>query len=212
MKILDDEVDYFLYEQRIDVDHYTIPKLPNQLWQPILQQEPCSYKGFQVGVLRQVYSENFGFGFENSSDDPPVVLKSNREDTNTILIDDERVFPLFKRGDKINESQLNRVFYLSTDREDDHNTLSLFFFKLKPAVSLRFSEYIGLEHITEKFGGSLYLDYINTLKGNRDIPYRISIVYHGYSSFLYFGIKAVGDEIVTDCITILAEPMTLCRF
>ncbi|KAI8047020.1 hypothetical protein BDF21DRAFT_233226 [Thamnidium elegans] len=35
MKILDDETDYFLYEQRIDIDHYTIPKLSNRLIQPI---------------------------------------------------------------------------------------------------------------------------------------------------------------------------------
>ncbi|KAG2233262.1 hypothetical protein INT48_001711 [Thamnidium elegans] len=120
-----DETDYFLYEQRIDVDHYTIPKLPNQLLQPILQQEPCSYKGFQVGVLRQVYSENFGFGFENSSDDTPVVLKNNREDRNTILIDDENLFPLFKKGDKMNESQLNRVFYLNMNQEEDSTILRL---------------------------------------------------------------------------------------
>ncbi|KAG2233241.1 hypothetical protein INT48_001690 [Thamnidium elegans] len=172
-----DETDYFLYEQRIDVAYYTIPKLPNQLLQPILQQEPCSYKGFQVGVLRQVYSENFGFGFEDASNGPPAVLKSNREDMNTVLIDDEKVFPLFKKGDKINESQLNRIFYLNMKQGGDNSILSLLFFKLKPVASLRSDELIGLEHTTEKLGENLFLD-----------------IYHGYSSSLYFEIKAVGYE------------------
>ncbi|KAI8047277.1 hypothetical protein BDF21DRAFT_210688 [Thamnidium elegans] len=212
MKILDEETDYFLYEQRIDVDHYIIPKLSNQLIKPILQQEPCSYKGFQMGVLRQVYSENFGFGFENSLDDIPAVLKNNREDRNTILIDDKKVFPLFKKGDKMNESQLNRVFYLNMKQEHVGSFFGLCFFKLKPVASLRFDKPISLEHTTEKFGASLYLSNINMLKNNQDIPYMISIVYHGYSSSLYFEIKTVGDKTKRRFITILAEPMTLCRF
>ncbi|KAG2228887.1 hypothetical protein INT48_007052 [Thamnidium elegans] len=206
MKVLDDETDYFLYEQRIDVDHYMIPKLPNQLLQPILQQEPCSYKGFQVGVLRQVYSENFGFGFKNSLSDPPIALKNNIEDTNVILIDDEKVFPLFKKGDKMNESQLNRVFYLNTNQEDGS------FFKLKSVAGLRFGEPISLEHTTEKFGENLFLDDVNDSDLDQGTPFMISIVYHGYSSSLYFEIKAVGDETNTLYTTILAEPMTLCRF
>ncbi|KAI8067297.1 hypothetical protein BDF21DRAFT_454688 [Thamnidium elegans] len=212
MRILDDEVDYFLYEQRIDMAYYTIPKLSNRLIQPILQQEPCSYKGFKAGVLRQVYSENFGFGFENSSDDPPVVLKSNREDTNTILIDDKKVFPLFKKGDKMNESQLNQVFYLNMIQKEEYVIPSLHFFKLKPVASLRSGEPIGLEHTTEKFGKSLYVNNINTFKTSQDAPYMISIVYHAYSSSLCFEFKAVGDEIDAVRITVMAEPMTLCRF
>ncbi|KAI8047266.1 hypothetical protein BDF21DRAFT_434580 [Thamnidium elegans] len=112
----------------------------------------------------------------------------------------------------MNESQLNRVFYLNADQEYGSNMLSLRFFKLKPVASLRSDEFIGLEHATEKFGDSLFLDNINTFEINQDIPYMISIVYHGYSSSLYFEIKVVGCESYTEYITILAEPMTLCRF
>ncbi|KAG2233261.1 hypothetical protein INT48_001710 [Thamnidium elegans] len=158
-----DETDYFLYEQRIDIDHYTIPKLPNQLLQPILQRESCLYKGFQVGVLRQAYSKNVGFGFEDSSDGPPVVFKSNREDTDTVLIDDEKVFPLFKNGDKMNESQLNRVFYLNKNQEEPITGFCLCFFKLKPVASLRSDELIGLEHTTEKFRDDLFLNSFITV-------------------------------------------------
>ncbi|KAI8067257.1 hypothetical protein BDF21DRAFT_112036 [Thamnidium elegans] len=212
MKILDDETDYFMYEQRIDLAYYTIPKLPNQLLQPILQEEPCSYKGFQVGVLRHIYNESFGFGFKDSSYNPPIVHKSNREDTNAILIDGKKVFPLFKKGDKMNESQLKRVFYLNMNQEEINSFFRLRFFKLKPVASLRFDEPISLEHTTEKFGFNLFLNNINTFKINQDMAYMISIVYYGYSSSLYFEIKAVGDETNTLYTTILAEPMTLCRF
>ncbi|GAA5808555.1 hypothetical protein MFLAVUS_001946 [Mucor flavus] len=64
MKILEDETNYFLYEERIIIDHYTIPKLSNQLLQPVLQQEPFSYKVFQVGVLYHVHSDNYGFSID----------------------------------------------------------------------------------------------------------------------------------------------------
>ncbi|KAI8067206.1 hypothetical protein BDF21DRAFT_426010 [Thamnidium elegans] len=115
-------------------------------------------------------------------------------------------------GDKINERQLNRIFYLNMNQEKDSTILRLRFFKLRPVASLRSDELIGLEHATEKFGANLYLNDISTFKINQDIPYMISIVYHGYSSSLYFKIKAVGDETKPRRTTILAEPMTLCRF
>ncbi|KAI8046952.1 hypothetical protein BDF21DRAFT_434989 [Thamnidium elegans] len=112
----------------------------------------------------------------------------------------------------MNESQLNRVFYLNTDQKYASSLYCLRFFKLKPVASLRSDGLIGLEHTTEDFGEKLYLDGINKLKNSQDIPYMISIVYHGYSSSLYFEIKAVGDETKIQFITILAEPMTLSRF
>jgi hypothetical protein len=113
--MLDDETAYFIYDQRMDIDHYTIPKLTNQLIQPILQQKPYSYKSFQVGVLRHIYSESFGFCFKKNQ--YPVFFKANRGDTNTISTGDEKVFSLFKKGDKIRENKLNQVFYLYMDIE-----------------------------------------------------------------------------------------------
>ncbi|KAI8047262.1 hypothetical protein BDF21DRAFT_434547 [Thamnidium elegans] len=112
----------------------------------------------------------------------------------------------------MNESQLNRVFYLNMNRDEVSMTFGLFFFKLKPVASLRSDELIGLEHATERFGANLYLNCINTFEINQDIPYMISIVYRSYSSSLYFEIKAVGDETEIQYITVLAESMTLCRF
>ncbi|KAI9247753.1 hypothetical protein EDC94DRAFT_625549 [Helicostylum pulchrum] len=61
IKILEDETDQFMYEQGMDIPHYIVPKLSNQLFQPVLRQRPLSYKGFQVGVLQHICSENYGY-------------------------------------------------------------------------------------------------------------------------------------------------------
>ncbi|KAI8047148.1 hypothetical protein BDF21DRAFT_435141 [Thamnidium elegans] len=150
-----------------------------------------------MGVLRQVYSGNFGFGFAASSDDTPIVLKTNREDRNTILIDSKKVFPLFKKGDKMNESQLNRVFYLNTNQKYAAVCIVyVSFFKLKPVASLRSDELIGLEHATEKFGEDLFLDAFTTVILR---PFILKL-------------KRLETRQKRRFITILAEPMTLCRF
>ncbi|GAA5807513.1 hypothetical protein MFLAVUS_000876 [Mucor flavus] len=76
-KILKDETDDFLYEEGIDVDHYTLLKLSNQLLQPVLRQEPSSYKAFQVGVLYHVYSENYGFSVDATGNNVSRYLKTS---------------------------------------------------------------------------------------------------------------------------------------
>ncbi|KAI9259107.1 hypothetical protein EDC94DRAFT_675027 [Helicostylum pulchrum] len=91
MKILKDETDHFLYEEKIDIAHYSIPKLSNRLLRPVLQQEPFSYKAFQVGVLYHVYSENYGFGFNSQS----YKFKNKISDSIITAIDIETVFPPF---------------------------------------------------------------------------------------------------------------------
>ncbi|KAG2234781.1 hypothetical protein INT48_000130 [Thamnidium elegans] len=90
--------------------------------------------------------------------------------------------------------------------------LSLNFSKFEPVAGLRFDEPVGLKHMAEIFGRSLYLDNINTPKKNQDTPYMISVAYHGYSSSLYFEPVGVGNETKARFTTVLAEPMTLCRF
>ncbi|GAA5798473.1 hypothetical protein HPULCUR_003877 [Helicostylum pulchrum] len=123
IKILEDETDYFLYEERIDIAHYTIPKLSNQLLQPVIQQEPFSYKAFQVGVLYHVYSENYGFGFNGQSDRIHYKFKNKISDSKITSINEETVFPLFKKGNRINNTQIKRVFYLSSEYETTVVTL-----------------------------------------------------------------------------------------
>ncbi|GAA5808421.1 hypothetical protein MFLAVUS_001812 [Mucor flavus] len=109
MKILQDETDHFLYEERIDIDHYTLPKLSNQLLQPVLQQEPFSYKAFKVGVLYHVYSENYGFGIDIKRGETHFKLKNKMSDSKFTSINDEPVFPLFKKGNRINMTQIKRA-------------------------------------------------------------------------------------------------------
>ncbi|GAA5798352.1 hypothetical protein HPULCUR_003754 [Helicostylum pulchrum] len=122
MKILKDETDEFLYEEGIDIAHYTLPKLSSQLLQPVLQQEPFSYKAFQVGVLYHVYSENYGIIFEAKSSDTPYWFKPSRSYSDSTSesdpIDEMIVFPLFKKGNKINRTQLKQEFYLSYGLDD----------------------------------------------------------------------------------------------
>lgn len=115
MKILNYETDYFLYEQRIGIAHYTIPKLSNQLVQPILQQEPFSYKAFLTGVLYHVYTENYGFGFKMPFNDGHLNFKNKTSDSKITSTNKETVFPLFIKGNKISKSQVNRVFYLNSE-------------------------------------------------------------------------------------------------
>lgn len=109
MKILNDETDYFLYEKRIDILHYTIPKLSNQLL-----QEKYFYKAFQVGTLYHVYSEDYGAGIQITNSAINCMFKNKAPDSKVTLMDEERVFPFLKMGDKISTCQENRVFYLNS--------------------------------------------------------------------------------------------------
>ncbi|GAA5808493.1 hypothetical protein MFLAVUS_001884 [Mucor flavus] len=101
IKILEDETDHFLYEERIDVAHYAIPKLSNQLFQPVIQREQFSYKAFKVGVLYHVYGENYGFGIYTGSSRESYKFKNKISDSKTT----------------INGAQIKRVFYLSSKLE-----------------------------------------------------------------------------------------------
>lgn len=112
-KILNDETTEFIYEEKIDIAHYTIPKLSSQLLQLVRQQRPFSYKAFQTGTLHHVYSEKYGFDFDTFDGKPRLTYKNKRSDTNTPL--EYGGFELFNKGDKIRNCQMNRVLYLSLD-------------------------------------------------------------------------------------------------
>lgn len=124
-KILNDETNQFMYEQRIDTYHYVIPKLPSQLLQPVLQQRPFTYKAFQVGILRHVYSESHGFGFDHNADEPYFLYRNKILDTNPIPIDCNTVVLLFKKTDKISSSQTNREIYLNLRTNPWINVLTI---------------------------------------------------------------------------------------
>lgn len=139
IKILDNETAEFLYEHKIGLRHYTIPKLLNQLLQPILQQELFSYKAFQEGVLHHVYGENYGFGFDTTFNKIRYNFKNNLSDSKSTRIDSKTVFPLFKKGDKISSGQANRIFYLNSEDEGcgDYHNISKWYYE-KNTFSLMF--------------------------------------------------------------------------
>ncbi|KAI8088118.1 hypothetical protein BDF21DRAFT_396308 [Thamnidium elegans] len=202
VKMLEDETDQYTYEQEIDIPHYIIPDLSNQLLQPVLQQQPFSYKGFLVGVLHHICSENYGFGFYFPKECEGFSLKNNSSDTKSISINRETVFPIFKRGDKITSSQNNRFFYVNSQTK---TTSAPFWIN-----SLRLGETVPSKDISEKITTS----YIDTSDINkvRYLPIVISIVYNGYSSSFSLSVKIVGGELTADSSVIVGEPMTLARF
>lgn len=139
IKILNNETTEFLYEHKIDLRHYNIPKLLNQLLQPTLQQELFSYKAFQEGVLHRVYGENYGFCFDTTFNKICYTFKNNMPDSKSTRIDSKTVFPLFKKGDKISSGQANRVFYLNSEDEGcgDYHNISMRYYE-KITFSLMF--------------------------------------------------------------------------
>ncbi|GAA5808513.1 hypothetical protein MFLAVUS_001904 [Mucor flavus] len=209
MKILEDETDHFLYEERIDVAHYTLPKSSNQLLRPVRQQKPSSYKAFQVGVLYQVHCENYGFGIDTGSGPKSYEFKNKISDSKITSIDKETVLPLFEKGHKINSAQIKRVFYLSSNYKNRLYYLKTQLLRLKNTDTLSFDKTVRAEDPLESINGPTCS--LTNCKQDRYIPFIISVLYEGHSSTLSLALQIVGDEIAKKCITI-AEPMTLARF
>ncbi|GAA5798565.1 hypothetical protein HPULCUR_003970 [Helicostylum pulchrum] len=209
-KILKDETDEFLYEERIDIAHYTIPKLSNQLLQPVLQQEPFSYKAFQVGVLYHVYSENYGFSFDTQGGDISYKLKNKISDSKIISINNKTAFPFFKKGNRINDNQIKRVFYLSSKYETSSDYLAIGLFRLKKTDTLSFDETVHAEDKLESIRGPAC--FVDNYKRGHYIPFIISIIYKRHSFSISLAVRKVGGEVQTEYCVVLAEPMTLARF
>lgn len=112
-----------MIEQGVDIPYYVVPRSINQLLQPIIYQQPISYNEFQVGTLHHVYGSRYGFGFENPFSKGWLSYKSKKTDTGTISVQGKTVFPLFKKGDVINDFATDVIFYLNP--QDKHNRLDL---------------------------------------------------------------------------------------
>ncbi|GAA5816210.1 hypothetical protein MFLAVUS_009736 [Mucor flavus] len=213
MKILEDETDHFLYEERIDTAHYTLPKLSNQLLRPVLQQEPFSYKAFQVGTLYHVYSETYGLGIETRSGHKSYKFKNKMSDSKITSVEEKQLFALFKKEDRIDSTQIKRVFYLSSNTTERFLRTQLF--KLGDTIAPKSGvtnnrrgelEYGKLGNI----GGPFCL--ANDFKSGLYSSFIISVLYEGHSSSIYLALKKAGGEIKNDRCVILADPMTLARF
>ncbi|KAI9258629.1 hypothetical protein EDC94DRAFT_163419 [Helicostylum pulchrum] len=208
MKILKDETNEFLYEQNIDIPHYTLPELSSQLLKPALQQEPCSYKAFQVGFLSHVHSKNYGFSLESLLSGAYVGFRNKRSDTKIISINKETVFPLFKKGNKISSSsQESQVFYLNSNYIC---WLCIRYFELKKTDTLSFNKIVPVEDISETITSNTISD--SAFRPGNHAPFVISIVYEGYMPSISLGFKFIGKEMEKECLTTIAEPMTLARF
>ncbi|KAG2230313.1 hypothetical protein INT48_002738, partial [Thamnidium elegans] len=208
MKVLKDETDQFMYEQEIDTPYYIIPKLPNQLFQHALQQRPFSYKGFKVGILHHVYSENYCFNIGRALGKNCCLYKNMRYDIKTIEINDEVSFLLLKKGDIISSGNTSRVFYLIS--QDNPFDGRIRYFKSKKMCNLRPDTTITFEDTAKMTVGPIIRP--KESKSGQEIPVIISTVYKGYSFSLSLAAKTVGEEMKVTHLTKFAEPMTLARF
>ncbi|GAA5811591.1 hypothetical protein MFLAVUS_005031 [Mucor flavus] len=200
-KILKDETDEFLYEERIDIAHYIFSKLSNQLLQPVLDQKPFLYKAFQVGALYHVYSENYGFGIKIRPRPDFCKFKNKISNSKIISVNEET-------GDKISITQIKRVFYLSSENTGTYLETRLF--RLKKAYTLSFDKTVHAEDKLENIGGPSCsgIDH----KQGHYIPFIVSILYKGHSFSISLALKNVGGEIKKRDCAILADPMTLAYF
>ncbi|KAG2230585.1 hypothetical protein INT48_006890 [Thamnidium elegans] len=208
IKILNDETTDLMYEQRIDIDHHTIPKLSNQLFQAVLYQQPFSYKEFQVGALYHVHSENYGFGLILEPKNISCDFKNKI--SMTTPTDDKTIYPLLKKGDKINNSETSQVFYLNSKDKIQIFALHIRCFKFKKTDAFQFDQIFHAEDTTETINCSV-IEKVD-LEPGQDVPFIISVAYKGYSSSLFLTSKRPGSDIEKSHFNTLSEPMTLARF
>lgn len=123
--ILKNKANQFMYEQSVDIPHYVIPKLSSRLLQHVIQQRPFSYKGFRVGVLHHVYSDNYAVVFDEDFDLISYIYENDISYTKMTLSDEVNIVPLFKKGIRISTSRTNRAFYLKLKGFSSVNTLLL---------------------------------------------------------------------------------------
>lgn len=117
IKMLKEITEDIMIEHVIDTPHYVIHKILDQPLQPAHQQRPFLYKEFQVGALNHVYSYNYGFGFRVDNYNEDFAYKSERPDTKIMSVNEETIFLLFKKGDKIGDCQTR--FYLNVGDDSD---------------------------------------------------------------------------------------------
>lgn len=108
-----------MLEHGIDVSHYVISKVLDHHLRPVHRQQPLLYKEFQTDTLKQVYTNNYGVGFEIvEKSTAHLVYRSKSSDTKAILVDYQTVFPLLKKGDIINDYPVDLTFYLNLQNGD----------------------------------------------------------------------------------------------
>ncbi|KAI9263515.1 hypothetical protein EDC94DRAFT_606987 [Helicostylum pulchrum] len=212
MKMTKEITEDIMVEQEIDIPHYVIPKILDQRLQPVHQQRSFLHKEFQVGALNQVYSDNFGFSFYPPNSLTYFAYRSKGSDTKINSVDEQTIFLLFKKGDKIGDYQTNRICYLYLKSLKDIRNLRIKFFKLKTLASLKPDGTVDIETISELLGGPCVFRYEKFFEVDQDIPIIMSIVYDADVSSFSFNAKLVGDETDNYNRVNCSEPMALGRF
>ncbi|GAA5817549.1 hypothetical protein MFLAVUS_011097 [Mucor flavus] len=201
MEILKNKSSQLMYEQRADTPHYVIPKLPDQLLRHALEQRQFLYKGFQVGILHHVHSEDYGFGFSSGLKKFNYTYKNNKSDTETTLFDNSAVF-------YVNIENFDKIIAVYPSELNYDNITQ--YFKLKNTDNLTSEKTLCIKDTLEGTEGGYFRQ--GYWKNGQFLPIVISMVYKGYSYSLSLVTKYIGEEIKKEGSAIFAEPMTLARF
>ncbi|KAI9253742.1 hypothetical protein EDC94DRAFT_651273 [Helicostylum pulchrum] len=154
------------------------------------------------------FFEDYGAGIQITNSAINCTFKNKAPDSKVTLMDEERVFPFLKMGDKISTCQENRVFYLNSKDTINDDYFDIIYFRLKKTDILKFNKSVYVKDASESISGPA--GEIN-IKQGCDIFFIISIIYKGYTSSISLGLKRSGEGQHMH-VTTLAEPMTLTRF
>lgn len=81
-------------------------------------RQPFLYKGFQTGILRQVYLMSccFSIRTENCSGLEPL-YKNKRTDLEDRSVQKDTVFGLFEKGEIISNTEIKKVLYFKIKKK-----------------------------------------------------------------------------------------------
>lgn len=99
-----------------------VPELPCKFLQPALMQRPLSYTAFQIGTLRQVHNENYGFVVIFNEKERTYFYRKTLSDQ-AVDAGENSFYGLVERGDRISDDGINNVFYLNLKRDFDKNPI-----------------------------------------------------------------------------------------
>ncbi|KAI9352325.1 hypothetical protein BD770DRAFT_393215 [Pilaira anomala] len=208
---LEEEMMNFCEEQQIDVRpcNITSDLILQQQLQPKLNHRPFLLDVFQLGSLYQVYSESYSFTITFSGDDGyrreegsnSYFYKDKITDTESIQCKDV-VFPFIKKGDKMNNSVINKTFYLK-------NIGAGYYYDYFTICILKCDSGTGLEYLAQF---ELDIKHDTYTKGSY-IPVMISMEPKHYSSSLLFSVKEINYDTKARKVNLVEvrESMNLVR-
>ncbi|KAI8091514.1 hypothetical protein BDF21DRAFT_409586 [Thamnidium elegans] len=209
--IIKEEFDRFTIEQGFDTCFWTLQELPSEILRPVLEQRHAWYKGFQIGILHQVFSGNYAVTF--NSPDKKLLYKSKRTDKNGTVLESYTAVLLMKKGDRIGDGQLNKTCYLELQNISGFEFLYVHIHKFKTFDDLNCNGSLNSKADESELLCSFSIELRRTeIKVGNVLPVMICMVPQYYSSSLRLTIRLVGKNTKNNRPAETGEPMTVCLF